>query len=74
MTLFKKDIKITYSYSDSCGRLNMTQIQLNDSKYMCINIYAPNEDKERVNFFNELSGILYSRAVHENIVLGGDVR
>ena len=50
----------------------MTQIQLNDIKYMCINIYAPNEDKERINFFNGLSGIMYSKAVHENIVLGGD--
>lgn len=72
ITLFKKNTKIIYSNSDSAGRLNMTQIQLNDTKYMCINIYAPNEERDRALFFSDLSGIIYNKAVRENIVLGGD--
>ena len=42
---------------------------------MLINVYAPNKDKDQVNFFNNLLSILQNENLDsvDNIILGGDL-
>ena len=42
---------------------------------MLINAYAPNKDKDQVNFFNKLLSILQNENLNsvDNIILGGDL-
>ena len=60
--------------SDPPGHFITLKVQINDKVYVVVNIYAPNKDKDLIQFFRKLHGLLQTKNLdsEENIVLGGD--
>ena len=58
--LFKNgiDCSITHKIVDPEGRYIILKACIQDKDYVLINVYAPNKDKDQVNFFNNLLSIL----------------
>ena len=56
-------------------RLVLVSYQDAHKVYVLINVYAPNKDKDQVNFFNKLLSILQNENLDsvDNIILGGDL-
>ena len=56
------------------GRFIILKIQIDDKVYVLVNIYAPNKDKDLIQFFRKLHGLLQMEDLdsEENIILGGD--
>ena len=59
---------------DPLGRFIILKIQIDDKVYVLVNIYAPNKDKDLIQFFRKLRGLLQMEDLdsEENIILGGD--
>ena len=59
---------------DPLGRFIIVKAEIADTTYVLINIYAPNKDKEIVNFFQDLTTVLKKENLdtEENIIVGGD--
>ncbi|CAH3184618.1 unnamed protein product, partial [Porites lobata] len=59
---------------DPLGRFIILKIQIDDKVYVLVNIYAPNKDKDLIQFFRKLHGLLQTEDLdsEENIILGGD--
>ena len=75
--LFKNgiDCSITHKIVDPEGRYIILKACIQDKDYVLINVYAPNKDKDQVNFFNNLLSILQNENLDslDNIILGGDL-
>ena len=58
---------------DPLGRFIILKIQIDDKVYVLVNIYAPNKDKDLIQFFRKLHGLLQMEDLdsEENIILGG---
>ena len=56
------------------GRYIMVKAVIQDKTYVLINIYAPNKDKDLINFVKNLFAILQKENLEseENIIIGGD--
>ncbi len=54
------------------GRIQFCEIEHNDKKVLFVNIYAPNSDTVRVDFFEILRKFLLHEITWDNIVVGGD--
>ena len=55
------------------GRLLITNLKLNNIDYSIVNVYAPNNCKDRVSFFKELETAVHKYALNKNnLILGGD--
>ena len=54
------------------GRYITLKACIQDKDYVLINVYAPNKDKDQVNFFNNLLSILQNENLDsvDNIILG----
>ena len=61
---------IEYTVSQK-GRLIILEAQIDNTTYVFVNLYAPNDLAQQVNFFNNITCKL-SRYVNENIIVGGD--
>ena len=57
------------------GRYIILKACIQDKDYVLINAYAPNKDKDQVNFFTNLLSILQDENLDsvDNIILGGDL-
>ena len=44
--------------SDPLGHFITLKVQINDKVYVVVNIYAPNKDKDLIQFFKKSSGLL----------------
>jgi len=53
---------------DSQGRIIEASFIIDDVKYILINVYAPNENTERIEFHNKLANYINSK----NVIIGGD--
>ena len=75
--LFKNgiDCSINHKIVDPEGRYIILKACIQDKDYVLINVYAPNKDKDQVNFFNNLLSILQNENLDslDNIILGGDL-
>ena len=75
--LFKNGIDCTINHKivDLDGRYITLKACIQDKDYVLINVYAPNKDKDQVNFFNKLLSILQNENLDsvDNIILGGDL-
>ena len=69
--LCERNITVTNVVIDPNGRSIKLIIQINDRKYRFINIYAPNNEAERVNFFVNMQS-LFNDNVDAETILGGD--
>ena len=75
--LFKNgiDCTINHKIADPEGRYIILNACIQDKDYVLINVYAPNKDKDQVNFFNKLLSILQNENLDsvDNIILEGDL-
>jgi len=73
MTLFnpKYDIEVERFEKDNCGRLVILDTKINGSNLILVNVYAPKEIAQQVQFFEKINNKLLSY-VDENILIGGD--
>ena len=71
--LFKEYSRLEYSNEviDPNGRFIALDIKINENKYRIINIYAPNQEYERVKFFNEMNELVNLDDDME-VIIGGD--
>lgn len=69
--LIKREVinKTNVLYKDNEGRVLVIQLKSKEKDIIICNIHAPNEGRERVDFFKELSDIM---SVWENVFLIGD--
>ena len=60
--------------SDPLGRYIISKIQIDDKFYVFVNVYAPNKDKDSIQFFKKLYILLQTEDLEceDNIILGGD--
>ena len=65
---FKGDVKL----EEKDDRLLIAAVQAEDIKFTLINIYAPNENTEKIDFFDKLQTKLKAVYAEENIILMGD--
>ena len=78
VAIFKKngiDCSINHKIVDPEGRYIILKACIQDKVYVLIDVYAPNKDKDQVNFFNKLLSILQNENLDsvDNIILGGDL-
>ena len=75
--LFKNgiDCSINHKIVDPQGRYTILKACIQDKDYVLINAYAPNKDKDQLNFFNNLLSILQNENLDsvDNIILEGDL-
>ena len=62
--------EISNEVIDSNGRLVVFDITINNAKFRIINIYAPTQEYERVNFFNEMNDFMADNNDVETIIRG----
>ena len=67
-TLKAENISIT---NDKNGRLLIVRLILQDEEFCLANIYAPNDQKQQIQFYSELLSKLRPHA-NENVLVGGD--
>ena len=74
--LIKNTINCTImsTISDPLGRYIISKIQIDDKLYVFVNVYAPNKDKDSIQFFKKLYILLQTEDLEceDNIILGGD--
>ena len=56
---------------DKNGRYIILDIAVADTRFVLVNIYAPNDVKQQVAFFKELQGHLQDFS-EETMIMGGD--
>ena len=75
MILFKIgiDFEIKSCYRDTNGRFIICVLTINDMLYTISNIYAPDKEKEQVDFFHELKSafVMQNMDVSDKVILGG---
>ena len=74
MILFKPRLNVTIekTIADKNGRFILTESVIDGTKLFWLNIYAPNDQVQQVQFFRELSTAVLNQVVNENVILGGD--
>lgn len=60
--------------TDKNGRFVLIKAVIQNSPFILVNVYAPNDTKEQINFFSEINYILEDLEFDpdSNIVIGGD--
>ena len=68
------DCKIHHTILDPMGRYIILNADINDSTYVLINVYAPNKDKDHIEFVNNLLTTLKKENLdsEEKIIMRGD--
>ena len=49
----------------------IVRLTLQDEEFCLVNVYAPNDQNQQINFYNELTSKLRPYA-NENLIMGGD--
>lgn len=67
----KLDYKIEKISQDKNGRFIIAKLITEDTHFILVNVYSPNDVNQQVLFFNDLQNQL-QEFPHENIIIGGD--
>ena len=75
MILFmsKLDVNIEQIICDKNGRYILAEALIEGEKFVFLNIYAPNDQTQQVQFLRGLSNSVLNKHAGERIVLGGDL-
>ena len=65
------DVEVVECTTSEKGRIIMLEAQIDDTKFIFVNIYAPNDLAQQVKFFDGLKSKLVKYA-NESIIVGGD--
>ena len=68
------DLEITEQIIDPNGRYVVFELKTSNGTYKVFNIYAPVNEYERVNFFNDISVLLCNNDESVEIIIGGDYK
>lgn len=68
------DCKVQHTILDPMGRYIILKADTKDSRYVLINVYAPNKDKDQIEFVKNLLVILRKENLdtEEKVIMGGD--
>ena len=67
------DIKLLDSIKDAKGRFLLVKVEVNKKMYAICNVYAPNNEKEQVDFLNKVELTLQEYVdTKETLIIGGD--
>ena len=68
------DCKVQHTILDPMGRYIILKADIKDSRYVLINVYAPNKDKDQIEFVKNLLVILQKENLdtEEKVIMGGD--
>ena len=68
------DSKILDQKIDKCGRYIIIEVEIEQKQFVLMNIYAPNKDHEKRDFFQNVNNILQGMniAADRSIISGGD--
>ena len=71
--LFNPRLKVLVENEICCenGRILILQFSIDDQKFICANIHAPNNDNAQIIFFKQLRSLL-EQFPNDNIIVGGD--
>ena len=58
MILLRNGLKPNDHWVDQHGQIVYINVQVNDNEYNCVNIYAPNEENNRCEFFKIFISII----------------
>lgn len=58
------DCKVKHTILDPMGRYIILKADIKDSRYVLINVYAPNKDKDQIEFVKNLLVILRKENFH----------
>ena len=72
MILCSNSISVRSSSSDDEGRWVLAEIDLNEIIVTVVNIYAPNMEREQIEFYDNLDSYLMARTNTDNVIIGGD--
>ena len=74
MILFKPKINVSIDnvIRDKNRRYILSEVSLDESKFIFANIYAPNDQTQQVHFLRDLSNSVLNNYANEKVVLGGD--
>jgi len=76
MILFRKgfDVEILSQKLDTKGRFIIMKVKVNDEAFNLINIYAPNKEKEQIQFYEDLIHVIAAEniASSDSNILAGD--
>lgn len=69
-----RDCKVQHTILDPMGRYLILKADIKDSRYVLINVYAPNKDKDQIEFVKNLLVILRKENLdtEEKVIMGGD--
>ena len=67
----KSDIEVESFEEDKCGRTIILDTKVNGSHLILVNVYAPNDLSQQVQFFENVKNKL-SKYADEPIIIGGD--
>ena len=70
----KANCTVLCAVLDPLGRLIISKVQVDDKVYVLVNIYAPNKDKDSIQFSKKLHTLHQTENLdsEENIIVGGD--
>lgn len=66
------DVTIEQIISDKNGRFISTKSVVDGSKLIFLNIYAPNDQAQQIQFLEDLSTAVLNQFANEKVLLGGD--
>ena len=72
--LFRKnlDYKLLSTHNDNSGRLLLVNVEINGKEYTIVNIYSPNNVKERIIFLQMVNQMIRDFAINKtNLLIGG---
>ena len=67
----KFDYQVEKCIKDKNGRFIILDLKVENSHFILVNIYAPNDSTQQVKFLKDLQGLLAPFS-GENIIIGGD--
>ena len=74
MILFKSKINVSIDnvIRDKNGRYTLSEVSPDESKFIFVNIYAPNDQTQQIHFLRDLSNSVLNNYANETLVRGGD--
>ena len=66
------NIKVSETKQNDNGRYIRTRATIDDTNYILCNIYAPNNAKERQNFYKLIHHDIANVKEKQNLIIGGD--
>ena len=73
--MFRKELKhnIIDIHKGDDGRILAINVEINGSTYLIINVYGPNDVKQRVQFLSNVDDLITNYGINNsNIIMGGD--